>query len=103
VSYGLGAPVVTVLEYRSAVLSQRFALPATLIYVTAAVQVVCVPLLFSRRHTVKAAVALTVISLGAVFSHFRIGTPLTAIPAIGFTALQIWVAARVGRGHRRGA
>ena len=94
-SYGVGAPIVMVLEYRGALLSDRFDLPPSLIYLTSAIQVACVPFLFSRRHAAKAAVLLSILSLGAVFSHLRMESPLRAIPAVVFTGLQLWFAIQV--------
>ena len=90
VGYGLGAPVTVFLELRDATLSQRFDVPPALIHATCAVQLVCVFAVFSRRAAPWAAAALTGITLGAVVCHLRIGSPLTAIPALAFTAVQVW-------------
>lgn len=100
VSYGVGSPVVAVLEYRDALLSQRFDLPSWLIYLTSVVQVVCLPALFSRRYASGAAILLSVLTLGAMGAHLRIGAPQTALPALIFTVLQLWFAARTW-GHAR--
>lgn len=90
VSYAVAAPVVAVLEYRGALLSQRFDVPPELIYLTAVVQLVSVAGIVMNRFARTAAAALSVITLGAVAAHLRIGSPLTAIPAIVYTLLQIW-------------
>ncbi|MDH3422507.1 MAG: hypothetical protein OEN00_05915, partial [Gemmatimonadota bacterium] len=55
VSYVAAAPAMVVLESRDALFSQRFDLPAWLIYVTVIVQVVSVVLIVSGRHAQKAA------------------------------------------------
>lgn len=94
-SYGIGAPLGVVLEFRDALFSERFGLPAWFIYLTAAIQFACAPLLFSRRYGRWAAAALSVITVGAATSHFRIGSPLTSIPALSFTAVQVWLASRL--------
>jgi hypothetical protein len=91
-SYGIGSPIVVVLEYRGALLSDRFDLPPSLIYLTSFVQIACVPFLFSSRHAAKAAALLSILTLGAVFSHLRMESPVTAIPAVLFTGLQLWFA-----------
>jgi hypothetical protein len=103
VTYVAAAPVMVVLESRSAFFSQRFDLPAWLIYGTVIVQVVCVLLILSNRHASKAALALSATTLGAVVSHIRIGSPLTAIPALAFTVAQLWLAVHLGRGAERDA
>ena len=96
VSYGVGGPLGAFFEYNSSVLSERFDLPAALIYLGSVVQFSCALLVLSRRHARMAAVALSVTTIGAAGSHVRIGSPLTAIPALLMTALQIWFAARQG-------
>lgn len=97
VSYVAAAPVMVVLESRDALFSQRFDLPAWLIYGTVVVQVVSVVLIVSERHAQKAALVLSATTLGALFSHIRIGSPLTAIPALAFTVVQLWLAVQLGR------
>ncbi len=92
VSYVVGAPVGAALEYRDAILSQRFDYPPALIYVTAAIQIVCVVGVLMHRFAAKAATALSVITVGAIASHLKIGSPLTAIPALLYTVVQIWFA-----------
>jgi uncharacterized membrane protein YphA (DoxX/SURF4 family) len=93
-SYGIGAPLTAYLEYASHTFSERFGYPATLIYLTCAVQLVCAVGVLVRPYARWAAVALTVITVGAIVSHLRIGSPLTAVPAIAYTAIQVWVALR---------
>lgn len=85
VTYVLGSLSVAVMEYQSQVLSERFDYPPELIYFTCLIQLVCAILLTSKRLA-----PLTVLSLGAVASHLRIHSPLTALPAVGYTFLQIW-------------
>jgi hypothetical protein len=97
VTYVAAAPIMVVLESRSAFFSQRFDLPAWLIYGTVIVQVASVLLILSNRYAPQAALALSAITLGAFFSHLRIGSPLTAIPALAFTVAQLWLAVQLGR------
>lgn len=97
VSYGIGAPLVAVLEIAASTLSERFGVPAWLILATAVVQLVCVPLVFSGRHAPRAAVVLSAITVGAAISHIRIGSPSTAVPALLYTGIQVWFGIRASR------
>ena len=90
ISYGIGAPLTAFLEYGSQTLSQRFDLPPELIYITCGVQFVCAIGVLVRPLASWAAAALTVITLGAIASHLRIASPVTALPAIFYTAVQVW-------------
>lgn len=90
VSYGIGAPLMAFLEFRDQVFSQRFDLPSELIYLTCAVQGMAAVGVLVRRFAPGSAAALTAITLGAVASHLRIGSPSTALPALGYTVLQVW-------------
>ena len=89
-SYGLGGPMTAFIEFRSNTLSERFDLPAALIYLTCAVQSVCSIGVLVRPFALWATTALTVITLGAIGSHVRIGSPETAAAAVVYTALQVW-------------
>jgi len=86
----VGAAVVAFLEYNGQTLSERFDFPPELIYATCIVQLFCAVGLLLPRFASWAAALLTVISLGAVASHFRIGSPLTALPAFAYTVVQVW-------------
>ena len=90
VSYGAGAPAMAIVEYRRHLFSVRFDWPPALIYVTCAVQLACAFGVLAPRLAVASAVGLTVTTLGAVASHVRIGSPLTSIPALLYTAVQLW-------------
>ncbi len=90
ISYGIGAPLTAVIEYRSQTFSQRFDLPPELIYLTCAVQLVCSIGVLVRPLAFWAAVALSVITLGAIGSHVKIGSPETAVTAVVYTAVQVW-------------
>ena len=79
VSYGIGAPLTAFLEFRSHTMSQRFGLPSELIYVTCAVQLVCAVGVLVGPFVSWAAAALTITTLGAIASHLRIGSPVTAL------------------------
>jgi hypothetical protein len=89
-SYGLGGPVTAFVEFRSQTLSERFDLPPTLIYLTCTVQIVCSIGVLMRPFALWAAAALTVVTLGAIASHLRIGSPATAVTAVVYTAVQVW-------------
>ena len=90
ISYAIGAPLTAFLEYRSQMMSQRFDYPPVLIYLTSAVQLVCSLGVLVRPLAPWAAAALTVVTLGAIASHLSIGSPVTALPALFFTAVQVW-------------
>ena len=90
VSYAVGAPLTAVLEYRGQTLSERFDLPPALIYLTCAVQMLCSVGVLVRPLATTAAAALTVITLGAIASHLRIGAPETALAAVLYTVVQVW-------------
>ena len=90
ISYAIGAPLTAYAEYSSHALSQRFGYPPALIYLTCAVQLVCSVGVLVRALAPWAAAALTVITLGAIASHFRIESPVTALPAVVYTAIQVW-------------
>lgn len=90
-SYAIGAPYTMVLEYRDQLLSQRFGYPEEFIYFICAVQFFCAIGLLIWPLVRWAAAILTVITLGAIYSHFKIESPSTAIPALFYTVLQIWV------------
>jgi DoxX-like family len=94
ISYGVGAPAAAFLEVQKHLLSERFHYPAVLIYFVCAVQLVCAVTVFVRQLAPWAAAALTVTTLGAVASHIRIGSPLIALPALIYTAVQVWFGLR---------
>ncbi len=89
-SYGIGAPITAVAEFNGQVLSQRFDLPTELIYLTCLVQLVGAPAVLVRSLAPWAAVALTVVTIGAIGAHLSIGSPLTTVPALLYTAVQVW-------------
>ena len=90
ITYGAGAVLTVILEIRNQTLSQRFDLPAWIILATCAVQLICAVGVLKPRFAPWAAAALTAITLGAIASHLRIGSPQTAITAVVFTVIQIW-------------
>jgi len=95
ISYGVTAPVCAILEFRQALFSLRFDIPPWLLYLAAVAQLICVPLLFSRRWAAWAAGGLTVSTLGAIAGHLRIGSPQSAIAAVVFSCIQLWFVHRV--------
>ncbi len=103
ISYGIGAPLGAFLEYRSQTFSQRFDHPPELIYLTCAVQLICSIGVLVRPFASWAAAALSVITLGAIASHLRIASPVTAVPALFYTAVQVWfgVKSRARKAHSK--
>jgi hypothetical protein len=90
VSYGVGAPLAAVLEFQHQVFSARFGVSPLLVYLTSAVQFMSAVGVLIRPVASWGAAALTVTTLGAIAAHVRIGSPLTAGPAVAYTVLQIW-------------
>jgi hypothetical protein len=90
VTYFIGALLAGYLEYSGNVMSQRFDYPPLLIYATSAAQLILAAGLLRTRYSVWSAGLLTVIAIGAVVSHLRIGSPLTALPALAYVVVQLW-------------
>jgi len=90
ISYMVGAPLAAFLEYNGQTLSERFDYPPGFIYATCIVQLFCSVGLLLPRLASWAAALLTVIALGAIASHLKIGSPLTALPAFAYAAVQVW-------------
>lgn len=100
ISYGVGAPIVAILELQSQLFSVRFDLPPELVFLACAIQVVAAGGVLTRRFAPWAAAALTVTTLGAVGAHLRIGSPLTAVPAVIYSIVQVWFGLRTGAWRR---
>lgn len=97
-SYVIGAPAYLVMEFHSDLFSQRFGYSSEFIYLMGLAQVVCALLLFgSRRMVLLGLAVLTILSIGAIGSHIRIGSPLTGLPAVVYTALQVWLIVSTSR------
>ncbi len=92
ISYGVGAPLAAVAEFRSAALSERFGLPPELIYLSCAVQLACAAAVLLHALAPWAALALTATTIGAIGAHLSTESPMGAAPAVAFTALQVWFA-----------
>ncbi len=97
VSYGLGSSAALLIELRSQLFSARFDVPPQLLFIALPIQLVCAAGVLTVRYAPAAAVVLSVTTVGAALAHFRIGSPLTALPAIGYTVLQLWFAAAAHR------
>jgi len=91
-SYGIGAPFAGFLEYRSHVISRHFGYPPWFIYAVGVFEFVCAVGVLIRPLAPWAAGGLTVMTVGAMGSHLRIGTPMRAVPALLFTVVQTWFA-----------
>lgn len=96
-SYALGSPAYAIIEARTGLFSERFNYPPEFLYFVAGVQFICALLLFTRPLATWSSGVLTILALGAVGSHFRIGSPVTALPALAYTMIQIWYGVRVYR------
>jgi hypothetical protein len=99
-SYAIGSPAFAVVEARTGLISERFDYPPEFLYLISGAQFVCSLALFSRSFAPWSAAVLTILSVGAVVSHFRIGSPITAFPALVYTAIQIWYGFRMYRRQR---
>ena len=97
VSYAIGAPAFSIAEALTGVISQRFHYPPTFLYLVGGTQFICSLVLFLRRLAPWSAAVLTVLAIGAAASHFRIGSPMTSLPALTYVALQVWYGIRVYR------
>lgn len=100
ISYGIGAPLGALLEYQDHLFSQRFNLPPELIYLAFVVQLACAIGVLVRPLASWAAAGLTVTTLGAIASHLRIGSPLTALTALVYTVVQVWYGLERRTGRR---
>jgi len=94
-TYAVGAPAAAIFEYVGGALSARFGYPPEFIYLVSLVQFICAIGLTFRRYARPSAAVLTAIALGAVASHLRIGSPLTALPALVCVLVQVWLLAKL--------
>ncbi|MEQ8859323.1 MAG: hypothetical protein RIC56_11815 [Pseudomonadales bacterium] len=101
VSYAVGGPAFAAVEAVSHLMSERFGYWPEFLYAVFLMQFVCSLMMLKRRLAIPALMMLTLISLGAMASHFRIHSPLTSLPALGYTAVQVWLALRIRRGESR--
>jgi len=96
-SYAIGSPVFAIVEARTGLISQRFDYSPDFLYLVSGIQFVCSLVLFVRSAAPWSAMVLTVLTAGAVVSHFRINSPVAALPALVYSALQIWYGLRMYR------
>ena len=96
-SYFIGAPVFAIVEARTGLFSGRFDYPPEFLYLVSATQFLCSLVLFKRALAPWSTGLLTAITVGAVISHLRIGSAATALPALIYTAIQIWYGIRMKR------
>lgn len=90
VSYGIGAPFAAYLEYHSHVISEHLGYPPWFLYAVSVIEFICAVGVLIRPLAPWAAGGLTLMTLGAMGSHLKMGTPVRAIPALLFTILQVW-------------
>ena len=96
-SYAVGSPVFAIIEAKTGLFSERFNYSSEFLYLVSGTQFICSLVLFVRALAPWSAVILTVITAGAVFSHLRIDSAITALPALAYSAIQIWYGIRVKR------
>jgi hypothetical protein len=96
-SYAIGAPAFAIVEARTGLFSGRFNYPPEFLYLVSATQFVCALALFVRAIAPWSTVCLTAITVGAVISHLRINSAISALPALVYMAIQIWYGIRVYR------
>lgn len=96
-SYLAGSTVYALIEANTGLFSERLGYSSEFLYAVAATQVISALFLRSPRWAPWSCAILSVLSLGAVYSHLRIDSPLTAIPAVAYTLIQAWYGFRVAR------
>jgi predicted membrane channel-forming protein YqfA (hemolysin III family) len=89
-SYAVGSPAFAFAEYRTGMFSARFDYAPEFLYLVSATQFACAFLLFRRHLALVSLAILTVLSVGAAASHLKINSPLTALPALAYTVVQVW-------------
>lgn len=99
-SYAVGSPAFAVVEAKTGLFSERFDYPPVFLYIVSGAQFVCSLVLFVRALAPWSAMVLTVLSVGAVISHFRINSAVTALPALLYTVIQIWYGLHMYRRYR---
>lgn len=97
ISYSIGSLAFAIAEFKLGIFSARFDYSPEFLFFVSAFQFTCALLLVFNRAVLWSLAGLTVMSLGAVYSHFKIGSPMTSIPSLAFTALQIWTGQRLIR------
>jgi hypothetical protein len=98
-SYAIGSPAFAIAEARTGVFSQRFDYSPEFLYLVSGIQFGCALVLFVRSAAPWSALVLTILTVGAIVSHFRIGSPVSAFPALVYTVLQVWYGLRMYRQH----
>ena len=95
ISYAVGSPAFSIAEAMTGVISQRFDYSPEFLYLVGFTQFCCALALLKRSLVPWSCAILTVLSIGAVWSHLKIGSPLTGLPALGYTVIQVWYGYRV--------
>ena len=99
-SYAVGAPAFAIVEAKTGLFSARFDYAPEFLYLVSGAQFICSLVLFVRVLAPWSIIVLTVITIGAVFSHLRIDSVISALPAVIYMAIQIWYGFRAYRQHR---
>lgn len=102
-SYAIGSPAFAIVEAKTGLFSERFEYSPEFLYFVSGVQFVCSVVLFVRSVAPWSVMVLTALTVGAVVSHLRINSPITALPALAYTAVQIWYGFRLYRQRRNKA
>ena len=96
-SYAIGSPAFALIEAKTGLFSARFQYPAEFLYLVSGAQFVCALVLFVRSLVPWSIAFLTVLSIGAAYSHVRIDSAISALPALMYTGVQVWYGVRAYR------
>lgn len=97
ISYTAGSAAFAIGEAMTGIFSERFDYPPEFLYLVAGMQIICALLLRVRAAALWSIAVLTILAIGAAYSHFRIGSPMTSIPALAYIAIQAWYGLRISR------
>lgn len=78
-SYVVGSPVFAIVEAKTGLFSERFSYSSEFWYLVSATQFICSLALFTRALAPWSAMVLTFITAGAIFSHLKIDSAITAL------------------------
>jgi hypothetical protein len=99
-SYAVGSPIFAIVEAKTGVFSERFNYSPGFLYLVSGVQFICSLVLFRRALAHWSIAILTVFTVGAIYSHLKIDSAATAVPALVYTVIQVWYGRQMYRQHR---